>query len=164
MIASKISKSSLPSFSITTCQPYNQSGERLILVWAACAEVCHEVIPRSARRPFVFNCFACVFCVLPLSYVVMGVAHAVTRRKEVWRVSRHALCNVIVKSMPDRQILLDPEHLERFMCRRCSYDVCFDCGMHDNCLIDRSKDSTLCARWLREWRMWVFKWPIRVIQ
>lgn len=83
MIASKISKSSLPSFSITTCQPYNQSGERLILVWAACAEVCHEVIPRSARRPFVFNCFACVFCVLPLSYVVMGVAHAVTRRKEV---------------------------------------------------------------------------------
>lgn len=31
----------------------------------------------------------------------------------------------------------------RFMCRRCSYDVCFDCGMHDNCLIDRSKDSRL---------------------
>eukprot|EP00435_Cladocopium_sp_Y103_P048757 s226_g14.t1 len=46
-----------------------------------------------------------------------------------------------------------PRSARRFMCRRCSYDVCFDCGMHDNCLIDRSKDSTLCARWLCEWRM-----------
>lgn len=32
------------------------------------------------------------------------------------------------------------------MCRRCSYDVCFDCGMHDNCLIDRSKDSQKTLR------------------
>ena len=174
MIASRSSQSSLPSFSITTCnilQPYNQSSERLILVWAACAEVCHEVIPRSARRPFTFTRFACEFCVLRhflLSYVVI-CCHASSARCHVAQVgvkAVKALCNFIVKSIPDKQILQDPEHLERsserFMCRRCSYDVCFDCGMHDNCLIDRSKDSTLCAR-LHERRMWVFKWPIRVI-
>ncbi|CAK9042394.1 unnamed protein product [Durusdinium trenchii] len=39
-----------------------------------------------------------------------------------------------------------PRSARRFMCRRCSYDVCFDCGMHDNCLIDRSKDSQKTLR------------------
>ncbi|CAJ1442137.1 unnamed protein product [Effrenium voratum] len=39
-----------------------------------------------------------------------------------------------------------PRSARRYMCRRCSYDVCFDCGMHDNCLIDRSKDSQKTLR------------------
>lgn len=32
------------------------------------------------------------------------------------------------------------------MCRRCSFDVCFDCGVHDNCVIERSQHSQKTLR------------------
>ncbi|CAE7252675.1 unnamed protein product [Symbiodinium pilosum] len=39
-----------------------------------------------------------------------------------------------------------PRSARRYMCRRCSFDVCFDCGVHDNCVIERSQHSQKTLR------------------